>query len=121
MTVSQLKKVSNFHFPGIIFLSKSKNKKQYIDKIRKKLCFDELLVVEFIGRSEGMAMMWKKEVKVIQYQVSAFTFELQIEETYWKSIWWLIGIYASCDAKIRREQWNVLNRRRCSAEQNGIL
>ena len=45
--------------------------------------------------------------------MTSFTIEAHVEDMEANTDWWFIGIYASCDHQIRKEQWKVLaNRKR---------
>ena len=63
-------------------------------------------------RAGGMVLFWNIEVKVVQVQHTAFTIEAHIEDQINNCDWWMIGIYASCDDSIRRQQWSVIQRRK---------
>ena len=65
-----------------------------------------------MNRAGGMALFWTKETQVLEVNTTAFTIEAKIEDTDNQVIWWFIGLYASCDHMIRREQWRVLSNRK---------
>lgn len=50
--------------PDIIFLSETKNRRWYMEEIMVKLGFHDLRTVEPIGRSGGLAVLWKEACKV---------------------------------------------------------
>lgn len=58
---SHLKEVCNPLSPGMIFLSETKNKKRYMEKVRRILNFEDCFVVEAIDKAGGMALMWKNQ------------------------------------------------------------
>lgn len=49
LTILQLKECIKLHSPDIILLSETKNKKDVMDKVRKKLNDDKMVIVEPIG------------------------------------------------------------------------
>ena len=74
-----------------------------MDNVKNILKFDEVAIVEAMNKAGGMALMWKDEVKIIQMLRTAFTIETQIEDQESRSEWWFIGVYASCDDRIRKQ------------------
>ena len=78
MTVPQLEEVVRLHSPDLIFLAETKNKKAFMNKIKMKLKYDSLFVVDPIGRASGMAVMWKKELVIRKVLYTNFTIELQV-------------------------------------------
>ncbi|XP_027082201.1 uncharacterized protein [Coffea arabica] len=58
-----------------------------------------------MNKSGGMTVMWNKEVKVLVVLTTAFTMEVHIMDTEINVDSWFIGIYASTDDQIRRNQW----------------
>ncbi|XP_027148760.1 uncharacterized protein LOC113749274 [Coffea eugenioides] len=112
LTVSQIEEVNRLHFPEIIFLSETKNKKCYMNKLKMKLKFDSLFVVDPIGRSGGLAVMWRKDVQIKRVLYTDFTIELCIEDLSRKISWWLVCIYANVDDAIREKQWKIIESRR---------
>ncbi|XP_027150198.1 uncharacterized protein LOC113750422 [Coffea eugenioides] len=111
LTVPHLREVNNLLSPNLIFLSKTKNKRLVVDRIARGLRFDNSVVVEAMHKSGGMAVMWKEDTKILEVNQTAFTIEVRIEDYEHHCDWWFVGIYASCDAQIRKEQWRVLRDR----------
>ena len=81
-------------------------------KVQKQPRFEECVVVESMNKSGGMIVMWNNEVKVLDVLTTAFTMEVHIMDTKTNVDWWFIGIYASTDDQIRRNQWRVIERRK---------
>nr|XP_027065280.1 uncharacterized protein LOC113691366 [Coffea arabica] len=72
-----------------------------------------MVVVEAMHKAGGMALFWKDELKILEVLMTSFTIEAHVEDMEANTDWWFIGIYASCDHQIRKEQWKVLaNRKR---------
>ncbi|XP_027076951.1 uncharacterized protein [Coffea arabica] len=74
-----------------------------MEKVKNILKFDEIAIVEAMSKTEGMALMWKEEVRIKQVLRTAFTIEAQIEDQESRSEWWFIGIYASLGCNWREE------------------
>nr|XP_027120622.1 uncharacterized protein LOC113737621 [Coffea arabica] len=105
VTIPHLKEVNNLLSLNMIFLSETKNKAKYIEKVKRILNFDNCYVIEAMNKSGGMSLMWNEETKVKDIKHSAFTIEVLIEDEEVKQDWWLIGFYASCDKQMRKGQW----------------
>ncbi|XP_071914130.1 uncharacterized protein [Coffea arabica] len=112
LTVLHLREVNNLLSPSLIFLSETKNRKYVLDKIARGLRFDNSAVVEAMHKAGGMAILWKEETLILEVNQTAFTIEGRIKDDDYHCDWWFIGIYASCDDQIRKEQWRVLRDRR---------
>ena len=112
MTVPQLREANNLLSPNMIFLSETKNRFHYMKKVQKILRFEESVIVEAMDRKEGMALFWNKDVEVKQVVTTALTIEALVLDPDKQIEWWFIGVYMSCDPIIRRQQWNVLTRRK---------
>lgn len=59
-----------------------------------------------------MAMFWAADCKVLNVLSTTSTIEMHILDEEKGEDSWVIGIYASCDDKIRKMQWDVVNRRK---------
>ncbi|XP_027088449.1 uncharacterized protein [Coffea arabica] len=83
-----------------------------MEKIQRILNYEHSYIVESMERAGGMVLYWSAHTKVLQVQHTAFTLEAHIEDQSSSSDWWMVGIYASCDDSIRRQQWSVIQRRK---------
>ncbi|XP_071905749.1 uncharacterized protein [Coffea arabica] len=112
LTIPHLREVINLSSPNILFLCETKNRSKYMEKVKNILKFDEAVIVESMNRAGGMALFWKEEIKIKQVLRSAFTKKAQVEDRESRSEWWFIGVYASCDDQIRKQQWKVIQARK---------
>ena len=112
LTIPQLREACNLLSPQMVFLCETKNRLQFMERIRKQLRFEKCEVVESMNKAGGMMVMWNYEVTVVEIKTTAFTMEIHIMDTDKNVDWWFIGIYASTDDQIRRNQWEVLQRRK---------
>ncbi|XP_027067675.1 uncharacterized protein [Coffea arabica] len=112
LTVPQLREVNNLSSPSIFFLSETKNRKSVIDRIARRLRLDNNVTVEAMNRAGGMALLWTKDTQIVEVTTTAFTIEAKIEGNDSQGAWWFIGVYASCEQRIRKEQWRVLTDRK---------
>ena len=55
LTVPQLREVNNLFSPSLVFLSETKNRTRYLEKVKNILKFEEMVVVEAMHKAGGMA------------------------------------------------------------------
>lgn len=121
MTTPQLREAYNLLSPSVVFLSETKNRDKFMESVSNILHFDHSIVVDSMNRSGGMALFWKQEVSVIEIKRTTFTIEPHIADNNKQVDWWLIGIYASCDAAIKKNQWKVEKGRKRLWETRWII
>ncbi|KAK9035692.1 hypothetical protein V6N11_077725 [Hibiscus sabdariffa] len=63
-TVCALKNICFKNKNDIVFLSETKQKKRYLEKIRMRMKLDNAFYVEPIGIAGGLALWWNNEVKL---------------------------------------------------------
>ena len=104
LTIPQLREVNNLFSPSMVFLSETKNRTKYMEKVKNILRVDDLVVVEAMNKAGGMALLWKDEVKILEVLTTTFTIEAHVEDLEVNCDWWFVGIYASCEHQIRHQQ-----------------
>ncbi|XP_071928063.1 uncharacterized protein [Coffea arabica] len=107
LTIPQLKKMVHLHFPSVGFLDETKNQKSVIEKVQKKIKFDNCWVINPSGKAGRLAMMWKEEVEVMSMDQGTFFIGMKLRDRETDCEWWLVGVYASTDENIRKEQWKT--------------
>jgi hypothetical protein len=94
--------------PNILFLMKTKCRKNKMELVRVKLGFEGLFAVDPIGRSGGLALLWK-EVDILEIQnfskqhINAIVKHLETGKG-----WKLTGFYGHSDWTKRCESWEFL-------------
>ncbi|XP_018479618.1 uncharacterized protein LOC108850618 [Raphanus sativus] len=63
-TIPRLKEIRKIYFPEIVFLMETKQSKDKVVDLKVVLGYDRVMVVDPIGLSGGLALMWKREVSV---------------------------------------------------------
>ena len=121
LTVSQLEEVVRLHSPELVFLAETKNKKFFMNKIRMRLRYDSLFVVDPIGRAGGLAVLWRRDLVVKRVLFTDFTIELNVEGKGTEEDWWFVGIYASSNDQLREQQWKTIEHRANIWGRNWIL
>ncbi|KAL0652204.1 hypothetical protein Bca4012_094895 [Brassica carinata] len=58
-TVQRLRRIRRQYFPDFLFLMETKQKESYVRGFQTMLGYDECVTVEPVGRSGGLAVMWK--------------------------------------------------------------
>ena len=109
LAVPQLKEIINLYSPNLIFLCETKNQKKVMEKFRKRINYEKCFVIDALGKAGGLTLMWNSELDVVYVNSGGFYIEAKIEEKDKQFSWWFIGVYASTDDRIRREQWRIIN------------
>lgn len=73
LTIPFLKEVIHLHSPNIVFLSETKNQKQFMNKVKNFIGFDDLFCLDPIGKSGEMSVMWKKDMQIEKILFTQFT------------------------------------------------
>jgi hypothetical protein len=76
-------------------------------EIKNRLGFADSFAVDRIGRSGGLALLWKNKVKcqIINYSQNFINIEIKYED---RSPWRFTGFYGYPEHDRRRESWNLL-------------
>ncbi|KAK8985074.1 hypothetical protein V6N11_076766 [Hibiscus sabdariffa] len=92
-TIWALKNICFKHKSEIVFLSETKQKKRYLEKIRMKMKLENAFYVEPVGITGGLALWWSSNVKlaVLQYDKNFIDTMISINR---ESEWFRTFIYA---------------------------
>jgi len=79
-----------------------------MEEIKTKLHFNSCFSVDSIGRSGGLALLWKQpfDCKLINFFSSNFI-NVRVCQLD-KPIWRIIGFYGHLDRENREDSWNLL-------------
>ncbi|XP_059445337.1 uncharacterized protein LOC132177129 [Corylus avellana] len=107
-TVRDLSHMVREKKPNILFLMETICSRKKMEWIRVKLRFVGLFAVDPVGRSGGIALLWKEEheVEIQNYSrrhINAI--EKRNEDGF---IWKLTGFYGNPDSSKRKESWALL-------------
>ncbi|KAK9010122.1 hypothetical protein V6N11_036637 [Hibiscus sabdariffa] len=71
-TVRALKNICVKHKNDIVFLSETKQKRRYLEKIRRRMKMDNSFYVDPVGTAGGLALWWSNDVKmsILAYEKS---------------------------------------------------
>lgn len=78
MTILQLKEVLRLCSPDLVVLNKTKNKKAMLEKVKSRIGFETIEVMESRGKVGVMVAYWKSTSKVMKVLTIAFTLEIKI-------------------------------------------
>lgn len=115
--------------PNVVFVCETKCRRKRIEYAWDKLNFDHRFFVESVGRTRGIAILWKKEVDAILDSYSNHHISISIVCDVLKKNWTLTGFYGQPATAKRRESWDLLkliqskvhNPRLCMGAFNEVL
>ncbi|KAK8550978.1 hypothetical protein V6N12_039653 [Hibiscus sabdariffa] len=106
-TVHALKNVCFKHKNDIVFLSETKQKRRYLEKIRMKMKMDNAFYVDPVGIAGGLALWWTNDVKlsVLHHDKNFIDSVISING---EEEWFGTFIYASPYEEEKQEFWERL-------------
>uniref|UniRef100_A0A7N2KPM2 DUF4283 domain-containing protein n=1 Tax=Quercus lobata TaxID=97700 RepID=A0A7N2KPM2_QUELO len=109
-TVRALEKVVTSEDPILIFLIKTKLVMSEMEEIKAGLKRIQGLVVPSKGRSSGLALLWKQELKVAVQTYSNSHIDAVISPNDSTQDWRFTGFYGNPETSKREELWLLLKR-----------
>jgi hypothetical protein len=94
--------------PKIVFLMETKARAKRMERVRSQLGFEYMLVVDCVGRSGGLALLWSTEVEVEIQNYSYRHINAKVCSTQSNFVWKLTGFYGHPEAHKRIEAWQLL-------------
>jgi hypothetical protein len=94
--------------PDLVFLMETKLPSLRMEFIRVRTGFDYMFVVDNMGRSGGLALMWRFELSVEIQNYSRRHINATVQMAVNGQKWKLTGFYGHPDASKRIEAWNLL-------------
>ncbi|KAK8506271.1 hypothetical protein V6N12_019963 [Hibiscus sabdariffa] len=119
-TVRALKNTSFKYKPGIIFLSETKKKKRYLEKIRMKMKMTEYFYVEPVGIAGGLALWWSNEadISVLSFGKNFIDTKVSLNG---EEDWFLTFIYGPPYTEEKQTFWESLASLRNNNEKKWCL
>ncbi len=93
--------------PEVLFLMETKLDAVRMEVIRIKLGFDNAFTVPSLGRSGGLALLWKVEADVVIQNFSQHHIDAHVDSKQ-ANCWRLTGFYGRPEHHRRRESWALL-------------
>uniref|UniRef100_A0A803PPS5 CCHC-type domain-containing protein n=1 Tax=Cannabis sativa TaxID=3483 RepID=A0A803PPS5_CANSA len=108
-TVRSLKSFVVRGTPDLVFISESRLRKSKAEELRVMLGFFGCFVVEAIGKSGDLILLWSTEVTCNIRSFSSFHIDSFIKEEDDQG-WRFTGFYGDPDPNRRTDSWRLLNR-----------
>ena len=112
LTIPQLKEVIHLHSPSVVFLCETKNKERYMKQVQNRIKFEHSFVVNPKGRAGGLALFWNEGVQLLDIHSSDWYIAARVEDKDTSDYWWLVGLYASTDERVRVQQWEIIGEKK---------
>jgi exonuclease III len=94
--------------PRLVFLMETKMINKKIEFLRYKLGFDQIFVVDSVGRSEGLALLWHDELQLSIQNFSRRHINVMITRKNDGVEWKFSGFDGHPNAAKRREAWAIM-------------
>ncbi|XP_062103848.1 uncharacterized protein LOC133814961 [Humulus lupulus] len=93
--------------PNFVFLCETLCKGERIKRIQYQLGFEGSLSVDAVGRSGGLALLWKhkEEIHLLSYSLNHIDVVVRVEGM---SEWRLTGFYGEPNRAFRRRTWDLI-------------
>ncbi|KAK8497056.1 hypothetical protein V6N12_063837 [Hibiscus sabdariffa] len=106
-TVRALKNICFKHKNEIVFLSETKQKRRYLEKIRMRMKMDNAFYVDPVGIAGGLALWWSNDVKlsVLNHDKNFIDTVISING---EDVWFGTFIYAPPYEEEKQEFWERL-------------
>lgn len=82
--------------------------KQHLDRVRQRLGFDNFFVVDPVGRSGGLVLLWKVNVNLEIYNYSRRHINVVVNDGEGYPLWKLTSFYGHLDGRKREESRALL-------------
>jgi hypothetical protein len=92
----------------MVFLMETKLMSTKMESLRIKLGFEGMFVVDCLGRSGGLALLWKSEAQVTIQNFSRGHINAVINDGTDAKVWKLTGFYGNPDTARRPDSWALL-------------
>ena len=108
-TIQSLGLLTKAKGPEVVFLMETKLWYKRAHLVAKKLNYEGCLVVEAIGRSGGLLLLWKQDVKVELLNYSQRHINVFITDEPGGSRWLLTYFYGNFEVSQRKGSFELLN------------
>ncbi|XP_021723977.1 uncharacterized protein LOC110691367 [Chenopodium quinoa] len=106
--VSGLRDLIRREVPSVIFLSETKLSATEFNKVRTRIGDFEGLVVDSMGRSGGLAMLWRKGIDIVLRSMSVHHIDVEVRDGLRDMVWRLTGFYGWPEIQNRVLSWKLL-------------
>ncbi|XP_059436088.1 uncharacterized protein LOC132169016 [Corylus avellana] len=106
--VRDLRRIVREKKPNVVFLMETKLCNTRMERVRLQLGFDNMFVVDSVGRSGGLALMWQYDSGVEILNFSRRHINAKVSSHSDGVPWKLTGFYGQPNASKRMEGWSLL-------------
>ncbi|XP_042942727.1 uncharacterized protein LOC122276878 [Carya illinoinensis] len=107
-TVRELHQLVKEKSPQVVFLSETKCNRERVEMVRNRLGFVNSFVVNSLGRSGGLAMIWNENLNASLFSYSRHHISLMIKSEEEGREWHLTGFYGDPALERRKNCWDIL-------------
>ncbi|KAL0385614.1 UNVERIFIED_CONTAM: hypothetical protein Sradi_2955700 [Sesamum radiatum] len=108
-TVRALKDMVHSLNPDLVFLMETKITTQKIDSLKRSLDMHRICV-NSVGRSGGLALLWRRSVMVTIQSYSPCHIDATVQDPNQPPLWRFSGIYGESDASKHKITWSLLSK-----------
>jgi hypothetical protein len=94
--------------PNLVFLMETKCHNKNLDFIRIKLKFDHMFVVDSVGKSGELMLLWNESIQVSIQNYSRRQINAQIKVERYEVEWKFSGFYGHPEEVKRKKSWALL-------------
>jgi hypothetical protein len=94
--------------PKLVFVMETKLSARRMENIRIRIGYNNMFVVDSIGRSGGLALFWNKEVDVEIKNYSQRHINAEVCSEPNGQAWKFTGFYGNPEPGKRKEGWSLL-------------
>jgi hypothetical protein len=93
---------------NIVFLMETKMCNKNLDFLRIKMKFDYIFAVDSVGRSGGLILMWRDDMKVVIQNYSRRHINVTVSMGRDGKEWKFSGVYGHPEVAKRKESWALM-------------
>jgi exonuclease III len=94
--------------PDMVFLMETKFFNKNCDFLCVKLGYDHMFVVDSVGRSGGLILLWRNKMDVSIQNYSRRHINVVVTNGRLGNTWKFMGFYGHLDTAKRKEAWDLL-------------
>lgn len=108
LAISTIRELVRVHKPSVIFLFETLASKNKVEEIRSRINFKCCFVVDCVGRSGGLCVLWKEATcfSILNFSNNHIDILINCSRGEWR----LTGFYGFPERNRRRQSWNLLRR-----------
>jgi hypothetical protein len=109
-TVQELERLVHTHKPKNLFISETRQNKEYVEGLRWRLGLKHVITFKDEGKGGGLALFWHESVHVDLFKMGARLFDVTIHNLSAGNKWRCTFVYGEPRTHERHNMWNLLTR-----------